>query len=244
MSQLAHTRPRSVAEIIDASFRIYRAHWGDLAVLSALLLVPPALLTTITPAWFHAVIQVVENLMFLVVQGASAVLVCAAIETDRAISAAETLRRLGERAGAVVGASILSGIFMMIGAFFLVVPGIIIAVWTAVAAPVAAIEEVRSFRALERSRDLGRGHFWHVLGTIVFAWVIMLVLALGGGITLATLLRMAGVPDVISDGLQALLFVALFPFVGVAVTLLYYDLRVRNEGADLMAMMEALPDVP
>jgi hypothetical protein len=91
MSQLAHTRPRSVAEIIDASFRIYRAHWGDLAVLSALLLVPPALLTTITPAWFHAVIQVVENLMFLVVQGASAVLVCAAIEKDRAISAAETL---------------------------------------------------------------------------------------------------------------------------------------------------------
>ena len=100
MSNLAHTRPRSIAEIIDASFRFYRAHWGELAMLSALLLVPPALLTVITPAWFHTVIQVAENLMFLVVQGAIAVFVSAAIEEDQVISAAETLRRLGCRAGA------------------------------------------------------------------------------------------------------------------------------------------------
>ena len=128
MSQLAHTRPRSAAEIIDAAFRLYRAHWGDVVVVSALLLVPPALLTVVTPPWFHGVIQLTENVMFLVVQGAMAVLVSAAIEEDRAISAGETLRRLGRRAGAVLGASILSLIVMMIGALFLIVPGVILAV--------------------------------------------------------------------------------------------------------------------
>ena len=242
MSQLAHTRPRSVAEIIDAGFRIYRAHWGDLVVLSALLLVPPALLTVVTPAWFHTVIQLAENLMFLVVQGAIAVLVSAAMEADGAISAAETLRRFGGRAGPVLGASVVSGILIVIGSFFFLIPGIIIVVWTAVAAPVAAIEHVRSSRALARSRDLTRGHFWHVLGTLVFAWLIMIVLAFGAGMTLGIAFEIIGVPDVISDGLEGLVFVALFPFVGVAVTLLYYDLRVRNEGADLMAMIEALPE--
>jgi len=243
VSLLAHTRPRSTTEIIDWSFRFYRAHWGDLAVLSALLLVPPALLTVVTPAWFHTVIQVTENLMFLVVQGAIAVFVSAAIEGDQVISAAETLRRLGGRAGSVLGAAILSGILIMIGAFVLLVPGIIILVWTAVATPAAAVEQARTFRALARSRDLARGHFWHVLGTVIFAWIIMIVLAFGAGITLEIILELIGVPAVITDSLQALLFVALFPLVGVAVTLLYYDLRVRNEGADLVAMMEALPEL-
>jgi len=243
MSLLAHTRPRSATEIIDWSFRFYRAHWGELAVLSALLLVPPALLTVVTPAWFHIVIQLTENLMFLVVQGAIAVFVSAAIEADHAISAAETLRRLGRRAASVVGAATLSGILIMIGAFLLLVPGIILLAWTAVATPVAAVEQVPTIRALARSRDLTRGHFWHVLGTVVFAWIIMIVLAFGAGITLEIILEMIGVPAVITDSLQALPFVALFPLVGVAVSLLYYDLRVRNEGADLVAMMEELTEL-
>jgi hypothetical protein len=236
MSHLAHTRPRSAAEIIDAAFRLYRAHWGELVMVSALLLVPPALLTVVTPPWFHSVIQLSENVMFLVVQGAMAVLVSAAIEEDRAISAGETLRRLGARAGSVLGASILSLIIIMIGALFLIVPGVVLAVWTSVATPVAAIERVRSSRAIERSRELTRGHFWRTLGTVLFAWIIMFVLAFGGSLAI----EMIGVPEAISDGLLALLFVALFPFVGIAVTLLYYDLRVRNEGADLVAMIEAL----
>ena len=240
MSHLAHTRPRSATEIIDAAFRFYRAHWGDLAVVSALLLVPPALLTVVTPASFHPVIQLTENLMFLVVLGATAILVGAAIEEERAISAGETLHRLGRRAIVVLGAATLTVILMLIGLFLLVVPGLLIAVWTAVTAPVASLERVESHKALLRSRDLVRGHFWHVLGTMVFAWIIMIVVALGAGIVLGAVIEAFGVPEVISDAFDALLFVALFPFVGVAVTLLYYDLRVRNEGADLVAMIEAL----
>ena len=240
MSHLAHTRPRSITEIIDTTFRFYRAHWGELVVLSALLLVPPALLTVVTPAWVHPMLQLAENLMFLVVLGATAVLVGAAIEEERAISAAETLRRLGGRAVAVLGAATLTMILLLIGLFLLVVPGLVVAVWTAVAPPVAALERVESHSALTRSRDLVRGHFWHVLGTMVFAWIIMLVVALGAGIALGVVIEMLGVPDAVSDSLDALLFVAMFPFVGVAVTLLYYDLRVRNEGADLVAMIEAL----
>jgi hypothetical protein len=38
-----------------------------------------------------------------------------------------------------------------------------------------------------------------------------------------------------------LLLVPLAPVIGIAVTLLYYDLRVRTEGADVNAMIGALP---
>jgi len=44
--------------------------------------------------------------------------------------------------------------------------------------------------------------------------------------------------------LMRLLQVPVFPLVGVVSTLLYYDLRVRSEGADVAAMIEALPVPP
>ena len=41
-----------------------------------------------------------------------------------------------------------------------------------------------------------------------------------------------------------LLLVPVFPLVGVVATMLYYDLRVRSEGADVAAMIDALPGAP
>jgi hypothetical protein len=240
MSQLAHTHPRRATEIIDASFRFYRAHFGDLVVLSALLLVPPALITAIVPTSLRVPVQIVGNLMFLVAQGAIAVLVAGALEEDRALSAGDTLRRLGSRAAAVIAVSIMAGILIGFGALLLVIPGILIAVWTSVATPVAAIEGLRNSGALRRSRDLTRGQFWHVLGTLLLGWVIVMVLMLGGALALGMVFGMLGFTQ-FSDMLASLLMVPLFPLIGVASSLLYYDLRVRGEGADVQAMVDALP---
>src|SRR5258705_8420170 len=115
MSQLAHTRPRSATEIIDASFRFYRARFGDLLVVSALLLVPPALLEAIAPSWLQRVIQLAGNWMYLIGEGAIAILVAAALERSEALSASDVFRRLGGRAGKVTNVSIMSGFLGMLG---------------------------------------------------------------------------------------------------------------------------------
>jgi hypothetical protein len=243
MSTLAHTHPRSPTEILDTSFRFYGAHFGDLLVLSALLLVPPVLITAIAPASVQQVVQVVGNLMYLVCQGAIAVLVAAALEQDRSLSAGDVLRTLGSRAGSVIAVSIMSGLLIMFGLVLLVIPGILIAVWTAVATPVAAIEGVRNSDALKRSRDLTRGRFWHVLGTSLLAWVIVIVIAFGAAIVLGIVLGLVGGPDRITEMLGSVLMVPLFPLIGVTTSLLYYDLRVRSEGADVQAMVEGLPEM-
>jgi hypothetical protein len=244
MSQLAHTHPRRATEIIDSSFQFYRAHFADLLVLSALLLVPPVLVAALTPQPVQFVVQLIGNLMFLVCQGAIAVLVAAAIEQDRALSASEVLRALGDRAGSVIAVSIMSGILIMIGTLLLVIPGILIAVWTVVATPVVAIEGLKNSAALGRSRDLARGQFWHVLGTMFLSWLIVLVFVLGGALVLGLLFGIVGMPSGLTQMLSGLLMVPLFPLVGVTTSLLYYDLRVRSEGADVEAMVNALPGTP
>jgi hypothetical protein len=244
MSQLAHTHPRRATEILDGSFQLYRAHFADLLVISALLLVPPLLLGAIMPQPIQVVFQLVFNLMFLVSQGAIAVLVAAALERDRALSAGESLRELGNRAGGVVAVSIMSGILIVLGALLLLIPGILIAVWTVVAVPVAAIEGLKNSSALARSRDLTRGHFWHVLGTMLLAWIIVMGLLFGLAIALGMVFGSIGVPERLTELLTGLLMVPLFPLVAVTTSLLYYDLRVRGEGADVQAMVNALPETP
>jgi hypothetical protein len=244
MSQLAHTQPRRATEIIDASFRFYRAHFGNLLVISALLLVPMALIGALVPDEWQRPVQFVGNWMYLICEGAIAVLVAAAIERDESLSAGAVFRALGGNASKVISASIMSGLMVLIGFVLLIVPGFIVLSWTMVAVPVAAIEGFSNRSAISRSRELARGRMGHVLGTMLLAWVIVVALMLGLALVLGMLFALVGLPDRLTDMLSELVMVPLFPLVGVAVTLLYYDLRVRSEGADLEAMMEGLPETP
>jgi hypothetical protein len=244
MSTLAHTRSRSPTEIVDASFRFYQAHAGDLLVLSALLAVPPILLKAITPAPYNIVFEFVANLMLLVSQGAVAVLVSAALEEDSALTAGEVLRRFGGRMSSVIAVAIMSGILMMLGFVLLVIPGIIVAVWLAVSTPVAAIEGRRNSDALGRSRDLARGHFWHVALTMLLSWIIVIVLALGATFALGLVLAMVGLPERLVELILGVVLVPLFPLVAVTTSLLYFDLRIRREGADMFALADMLPPAP
>ena len=84
----------------------------------------------------------------------------------------------------------------------------------------------------------------HVLGTMVLVWLIVLLLLFGSALMLGIVGGVIGLPARLSALLGGLVFTPLFPLIGIAVTLLYYDLRVRSEGADVSAMIDALPATP
>jgi len=246
VNQLAQTRPRSVTEIIDASFHFYRARFGDLMVVSALLLVPPVLLSNLAPRRLGLPMLAVGGLMYLAGQGAIAILVAASVEQNQLLSAGVALRRIGRRWGNVVLVAIVSALLTTLGFLALVIPGFIALAWTATAVPSAAIEELSIWDALERSRALARGRVGHVLGTLSLVWLILAVLFFGLMFVITTVIMMGSTLSVlfVFALLMRLLQVPVFPLVGVVSTLLYYDLRVRSEGADVAAMIEALPVPP
>jgi hypothetical protein len=245
MSQLAHTRPRRATEIIDASFRFYRARFGDLLVVSVLLLVPPVLLAALAPDWLKPFIQLAGVLMYLAGQGAIAVLVAASLERDETITAGTVFRRLGRRSLTVILVSIATFFMMMLGFVLFIIPFFIVLAWTATAVQAAAIEGLSTGAALSRARALARGRIGHVLTTMVLVWLILFVLGIGVMFAFVFAIAATGlssVPVVLLFG--QLLQVPVFPLVGVVGTMLYYDLRVRSEGADVAAMIEALPVTP
>ena len=247
MSQLAHTRPRSATEIIDAAFGFYRARFGDLLVVSVLLIVPPVLLAPLAPDWLSFLIMLAGNLMYLAGQGAIAILVAAAIERNESITAGEVFRRLGRRAGTVILVSIASALMMMIGFVFFIVPAFIALAWTAAAVPAAATEGLPAGAAITRSRELVRGRIGHILVTMLLVWLILAALGFGFLIVFTLLVATLGTSAVTSPiigMIVQLLLVPVFPLVGVVATMLYYDLRVRSDGADVAAMIDALPVTP
>jgi hypothetical protein len=243
MSLLAHARPLHVTEIVDVSFRFYRVHAGELLVLAAVCLVPPIVVGAIVPAPVQPVVSLLGNLLYPVCQGGIALVVAARMQQDRAITAGEALRAMSGRMGAAIGTSLLAGILVMLGTLLLVIPGILVLAWTIVVVPVVVIEGLANSPAISRSRDLVRGHVWHVLGTTALAWLVVTALVLGSSLALGLLVGMFGITNTLPKLLGALTIVPTFPLVGIATTLLYFDLRVRGEGADVVAMLDSLPPV-
>jgi hypothetical protein len=119
----------------------------------------------------------------------------------------------------VAGASILAGIAITIGLILIIVPGLfLITIW-AVIIPVIVIERSGALASFGRSRELVRGRGWHVFGTLVIVYVIMLVVNIILGLVFSAL------PHVLGDGLSSVISGTLIsPFLALVVTLVYYRL--------------------
>jgi len=137
--------------------------------------------------------------------------------TDLSIS--QTVNEALPYLASVAGASILAGIAITIGLLLLIVPGLfLITIW-AVIVPVIIIERSGALASFGRSRQLVRGHGWHVFGTLVLVYIIMLV------VNIVLSLIFSALPHVLGSGLSSVISGTLIsPFLAIVVTLVYYRL--------------------
>lgn len=127
------------------------------------------------------------------------------------------------------------GVLVGLVAFILVVSAIVATVYAWVhlqfVAQTVVIERLRVISSLRRSWDLVRGSGWRVLGIVLVVILMVGILeAIIGGIIGVALFFVSPVAAGVVAGLIGILFQ---PFQFGAITLLYYDLRVRREGFDL-----------
>jgi hypothetical protein len=116
--------------------------------------------------------------------------------------------------------------------------------------PIAAIERVYGLRALRRSWSLTKKRRWRILlyclTVAVVGWILVATLELLTGLLFSSLYgsQHFGVTDTQIYAascflLQFLMTVVVLPILPIAVTLFYFDQRVRLEGYDVERMMEA-----
>ena len=124
--------------------------------------------------------------------------------------------------GSVLWISILVGLVVGIGFILLIIPGVIFLTMLAVTIPALIVEDQRGTQAMSRSWNLVKGHFWHVLGTIVVAALIT-------GIVGAILGLLGGNNWFLQWIFGSIAQIITAPFAALVTVLLYVDLRVRTE---------------
>jgi hypothetical protein len=141
------------------------------------------------------------------------------------LSLGDTVQAARPAVGRVAVASILAGIAIGIGLILLIVPGLfLLTIWCLIV-PVLVIEGVGVGASFGRSRELVRGFAWNVFGTMVVAFLILIVAGIVIGLLLSPL--PASVSQILS-GLISGTLVA--PFLALVVTLGYFRLRGAHEG--------------
>ena len=283
VASLSELRPRSVWDLLDDAFDLYRERFATLAGLSAVVFVPAHLLNTwITTLAYKRLTESrgaddpSSLLIPLAIYGGATLVGQPVLLLAQAIQTATTARAVERRlrgeplTGALVwrdlrskmvpiawvgllaalATALATGLTCGIGWFFLT------PLWCFVPA-VLAIEKVAPMASFRRSQQLACAGFGRVLGLLALLYVIEV--GLQAGLTGLFQLLVMLLPDSIekanstatfvgSQGAAAIAALFLSPLNAVAVTLIYFDTRVRKEGLDIVALADetdvALAELP
>lgn len=214
--------------VLDEAWQIYRAHARHLLTISFVIYVVTAIVAGLLAllGLFGALLGAIVEVVAAFLLQAALVKAVQDVRDGRAdMSVSDTVSAAMPYIGPVALASILAGIAITIGLVLVIVPGLwLITIW-AVIIPVIVIERSGALDSFGRSRQLVRGHGWHVFGTLVLAFVILIVVDLILGIIFGAL------PVALGHGLSVVISGTLTaPFIALVVTLIYYRLVAAQGG--------------
>jgi hypothetical protein len=243
-------RPLALGELLDVAFTLYRELFASLVLVSVVTSGAPALIGVYldpTPgvAGGGNLLLYFANQILALVMGAIGIAASTFIVSDHylgeSLSAGAALGRAAQFAGRLIVASFLIGLVVFCGLVLLIVPGIILACGLAVSPTALVLERLGPIEAMGRSWNLTRGYRGKVFGTLLITVFLIVLPYIALGAVSAVLIPLAGSAGVVLAGLlMVTLGVLISPFFYVALTVLYYDLRIRKEGFDLEVLANTL----
>jgi hypothetical protein len=217
--------------VLDEAWRMYKTFAKHLLAIAFVIYLIAAIITALLALAGGTIGILLGSLVSIIAAFVLQATLVKAVQDIRDghadLSIGQTVSEAMPFIGAVAVASILAGIAITIGLVLLIVPGLfLITIW-AVIVPVIIIERSGALASFGRSRQLVRGRGWHVFGTLVLVYIIMLVVNIVLGVVFSAL------PHVWGDGLSSVISGTLIsPFLALVVTLVYYRLVGSGAPAD------------
>lgn len=146
---------------------------------------------------------------------------------------------------AILAAGILVGFLTIMGLALCVLPGILVMAVFCLTAPAIILEDLGPIKGMSRSGSLTRGNFGKVLGLVLIVFLIVLVASLffqfvGSAICFIAVPKNEFAKLLIGQVFSLIGQVIAAPIGGIAMILLYYDLRIRKEAFDLEMLAERM----
>ena len=243
-----HLRARSVTELVDAAFSLYRRNAMDYIVLSAICMLPLLFFQLVVQGPEAAIRPSLDWTAFgsfavsIVTYGlvaATVILMGSRSYLGEPTDVAATVREVLPRVPAVIVVTILR--FLLYTAYvFLFLIGVLYAAarWFGVT-PAVVLEGKNPWAALGRSSELSSGRKGHILKTLALIWVIYFLMFFG-----ATALAAVTGSAIVRVLVNIMIGVIANPIIALVEMVLYYDARIRSEGFDLEQMAGALDSRP
>jgi hypothetical protein len=259
-------RPLSTSELLDRTFHLYRNNFVVFAGIAALpqlavlalqlafsgLLFAGALTSVgglVAVGGLAAMLIGIASFVAIEVAHAATVMAVSHLHLERPTSIGLAYASAKSSMGRVIGISLAVAIGVGVGLVLLVVPGIYLALTWSLSIPVTVLEGGGLNVSTRRSGFLTKGSkgriFVIYLLIVVLVWVVsaLIQLVLVGSLK-AVAIHNVSTNTALSYALQSAGgFVStclVGPLATIAMTLIYYDVRVRKEGFDLQLMMATI----
>jgi hypothetical protein len=237
-------RVRTVSEIVDAAFALYRRDSGQYILIMAVASLPQVLIRLFlqgNPQSFgftsviFSLIGGLVSILTLTVASAAIMKFGSEVYLDERADLSEAVRAVIPKLGAILWAGFLMSILLFIGFLvFFLGEFYVIARFFAVT-PAIVLEDAAVGEAFSRSSVLSDGRKRHILNTLLLVYIIYFLLAAAvGAFTLVTKSVVLGI--IVSTGFS----IIAYPILGLTALVLYYDCRIRGEGFDIERMSASL----
>lgn len=257
-------RPLSLGELLDRTFSLYRSHFWlfvGITAIPQLVLLGPALMidaassfageNPIVAGLTAGLLTLLVALGTLIAYGltqAATVFAVSEVYLGRSISIRESYNRVYGDIGRVIFIIILVFVGILVGLALLILPGIWFFLRSSISVMPAVLEDKPAVEAIRRGMELTKGSLGRVFVVWLLFAVITWVAAIIFQIPLWIALMVVGFQQgsfpawvmMLSRVGQALSTILANPMLTVALSLLYFDLRMRKEGFDLKLMMDQL----
>jgi hypothetical protein len=262
------SQPQSIGGVLDTAFQIYKGSLPKVWPLCLLLVIgslPPTLYMLFkgTPslagagdptAYVKGIFT--DPLYWLIYLVSMIVLMCAmgaiylkqdAIAADQDLPLGRALSIALGRTPSLVLSAILFVLAVAIGCVLLVIPGLILMVSLILVSAIVVLEASGPVAGLMRSHKLVWGHWWRTSAILTVAFIIVMVLymAIGFVVALLTPFLARGVDPfafalINSAVLNVIMQIVVMPFFIGLILSVYWDLKLRRDGGDLAARVNAL----
>ncbi len=150
--------------------------------------------------------------------------------------------------GAITGSYLAGTIVMIIGTLLLYVLMGFLAVKFLFIPQAVVLEKLDAFRSISRTWTLTGGFGWRTFGIVLILFIILGIIGYALGLGIELLTGLVEKSPVVNHGMvlafQGVLLTLVsfftYPIQLIAYTLIYYDLRIRKEGFDLMHLARSI----
>ncbi len=248
----ARLRARSVSEIVDAAFQLYREDAIQYIAVTAVAYAPWLVIELLflpgggavgmgaeLPGTLALVMLATGLGLWVAFALMSAVIIqlgsSAYLGQPGPRDIGTTIRQVLPRVPAIMVGGLYKYVLTLIGLMFFLVGALYVAARYFAVAPAIVLEGQGAWASLGRSSALSKGRKRHILNTLILVWLIYFILSFG--VTLFTQIIGSQVVRLVAS--MAFTVVA-YPIIGLAEMVLYYDARIRAEGFDIEMMAQGL----